>query len=76
MIGSFNIIPKQPEISYALTDKLTILSQADIMLDEYKVDKDGLKNTRLEYTEIHAGAGLRYRVNKYVQTAISIGGGI
>ena len=71
---TFNIIPKQPEISYVLTKKFTLFGQADITMDEYKVTKDDLKNAVLEYNEIHAGAGLRYEVNKYIQSSISLGG--
>jgi hypothetical protein len=71
---TFNIVPKQPEVTYALNEKLTIFGQADITMDEYKVNKDGLKNTVLEYNEMHAGAGLRYMLNKYIQGNISVGG--
>ncbi|MDD5116166.1 MAG: DUF6268 family outer membrane beta-barrel protein [Candidatus Omnitrophica bacterium] len=71
---TFNIIPKQPEISYKLNDKLTLFSQADITMDEYRVDKEGLKNIALEYNEIHAGAGLRYKANENIQGNIVVGG--
>ncbi|MCK9430527.1 MAG: DUF6268 family outer membrane beta-barrel protein [Candidatus Omnitrophica bacterium] len=71
---TFNIVPKQPEISYDLTDKLTVFGQADMTMDEYRVNKDGKKNTVLEYNEMHAGAGLRYAFNKYIQGNISAGG--
>ena len=55
---TFNIIPKQPEISYILTEKLTIFAQADITMNEYRLTKDGVKNTVLEYNEMHADVGI------------------
>lgn len=72
---TFNIVvPQQPEISYLLNKKLTIFAQTDVIMDEYKVTKDGLKNVVLEYNEMYAGAGFRYEVNKYIQWALSAGG--
>ncbi len=71
---TFNIIPKQPEISFELNDKFALFGQADITMDEYRVDKEGLKNLVLEYNEIHAGAGLRYKANENIQGNIVVGG--
>jgi len=70
---TFNITPKQPEISYVLTKKLTIFGQADVTMNEYRVAKDGVKNTALIYNEIHAGVGLRCKVNKHILGSVSVG---
>ncbi|MDD5501147.1 MAG: DUF6268 family outer membrane beta-barrel protein [Candidatus Omnitrophica bacterium] len=71
---TFNILPKQPEISYVLNNRLTVFGQADMTMDEYKVTRRGVKNNVLEYNEIHAGAGLRYKMNKHIQGSVSAGG--
>jgi len=71
---SFNIVPKQPEISYALNEKLTVFTQADMYSGEYEVTKDNLKNVILEYNEVHLGAGLRYKFNKHIKGSFSTGG--
>jgi len=70
---TFNIIPRSPEISYALTQKLTVFGQAGMSGYEYKVTKDERNNLVLKYNEIHLGAGLRYKPNKYVNASLSAG---
>ncbi|MFA5144573.1 MAG: DUF6268 family outer membrane beta-barrel protein [Candidatus Omnitrophota bacterium] len=71
---TFNIIPKGPEISYAMTEKLTVFGEGDMSGYEFVVTQDDHKNVRLEYNEIHAGGGLRYKPNKNVNASVSIGG--
>ena len=70
---TFNITPSKPEITYVFNDKLTLLLEADMSEDEFEVTKDNLKNTVLEYNEMHLGAGVKYQVNKYIQSSISGG---
>lgn len=70
---TFNIVPNKPEITYDLSDKLTLFFEGEISEDEFEVDKDNLKNVVLEYNEMHLGAGVKYRVNKYIQSSISAG---
>jgi len=72
---TFNIVPESPEISYAVNDKLKIFIQGDGTFNEYWVKKDGIKNTALEYNEMHLGTGLRFKLNKYI-TGSFIAGGI
>jgi len=69
----FNITPERPEISYALNNKLTVLLEGDRQNREFEVSKDGIKNTVLEYNEMHLGAGLRYRPNKNIKSSLTAG---
>lgn len=71
---AFNIIPDSPEISYLLDDKLTVFIQGGSTSNEYRVKKDGLKNVVLNYDEMHLGAGLRYKWNKYITGSFTAGG--
>ncbi len=71
---AFNIIPDSPEISYLLDDKLTVFIQGGSTSNEYRVKKDDLKNVVLNYDEMHLGAGLRYKWNKYVTGSFTAGG--
>lgn len=71
---TFNLIPKEPNISYMLNDKITLFAEGDISCDEFEVTKDDLKNVVLQYKETHAGAGIKYKFNKFVYSSISVGG--
>jgi hypothetical protein len=70
---AFNITPSKPEITYGLSDRLTLLLEADMSCDEFEVNKDNLKNVVLEYNEMHLGTGVKYQVNKNIQSSISGG---
>jgi hypothetical protein len=71
---TFDIIPLRPTISYKLTDKLTIFGEAGSSSGEFEVTRDQYKNVRLEYKEYHFGSGLKYSINKYIQTSVTAGG--
>jgi len=69
---TFNLIPDRPNISYCLTDRFTVFVEGNTSGGEYKVTKDGLKAT-LSYNELHAGAGMKFKVNKYIDASLSAG---
>jgi len=71
---TFSIIPDSPEIAYLVNDKLTVFLQGELTDNEYRVTKDGVKNTVINYRETHVGAGLRYKWNKHVTGSFSAGG--
>ncbi|MDD2688889.1 MAG: DUF6268 family outer membrane beta-barrel protein [Candidatus Omnitrophica bacterium] len=71
---TFNLIPKEPNISYMLSDRITLFAEGDITLNEFEVTKDDLKNVVLQYKETHAGAGIKYRFNKFIYSSFSVGG--
>jgi len=70
----FNIIPMTPSISYKLNDKLTVFCEGGSSSGEYEVTRDQYKNVRLEYKEFHLGSGLKYKINKYVNSSVAVGG--
>jgi len=71
---SFNIVPKNPNISYALNNKLNLrLVEAGFMHQEYEADKDNLKNVVLRYREIRLGSGLTYALKDSLKVSISAG---
>lgn len=71
---TFNLTPDNPEISYVLNKKVTLFVEADSSSDEFSVGKDTRKDVSLNYDEMHAGAGLRYNLNKYIQASFAVGG--
>lgn len=71
---TFNIVPKRPNISYILNEKITLFAEGGNSFGEYEVDKDNLKNVVLRYKEMHLGAGLKYKFNKATQASLSAGG--
>lgn len=70
---SFNIVPKNSGIYYALNDKVTLFGEGDISFDEYAVSKDN-RNAVLQYKEVNLGAGVKYKFNKYIESSFSVGG--
>jgi len=71
---SFNITPERPNISYSFNDRVTLFAEGGTSLDEFEVAKDNLKNAVLQYREVHLGAGIKYKVNKFIQSSLSVGG--
>ncbi len=70
---TFALIPPNPEIAYALSDKWTVFAQGGYVGDEYKVTQNNLKNVVLDYNELRAGAGVRYSLNKNIEGSLAIG---
>lgn len=70
---TFNIVPIRANISYDLTDKLSLFTVFDATSDEYLVRKDGVKNVTLYYKQRFLGAGLSYEINKNVTVSLSGG---
>jgi len=70
----FNIIPKNPNITYSFNEKLDIFLEWDMSFGEYEVDRDNAKNVVLQYNETTAGLGLQYNINKNMQFLFSAGG--
>jgi hypothetical protein len=71
---TFSIIPDNPNISYMINDKITAFVEGFGSNDEYEVTRDNQKDVVLEYREIHAGTGLCYKFNKFIQCTFSVGG--
>lgn len=72
---SFNIVPKRPNISYILNEKVTLYAEGGSALnEEYEVKKGNQTNVVLRYRESHLGAGIKYKCNKFIQSSLSVGG--
>jgi hypothetical protein len=70
---TLSLVPDRPNITYDLTDKLSVFLEGGIFSNEYRVTKDGMKGLILEYNEDHAGAGLKYDFNDNVRCFLSSG---
>lgn len=72
---TFNIVPKRPNITYLLNDRVLLFAEGGGSLNsEFEVARNGTKNTVLRYRETHLGGGLRFKFNKYIQSSLSAGG--
>lgn len=72
---AFNIIPKDPNISYILNDRITLFAEGGSSLNsEFEVTKDNLKNVVLRYNQLQLGTGIKYKFNKFIQSSVSVGG--
>jgi len=72
---TFNIIPKRPNISYLLNDRVTLFAEGGGSFSgEFEVDKDNLEDVVLRYKETHLGGGIKYKINPHIEGSLSMGG--
>ena len=71
---SFNLASDNPNITYKLTDKTSILVEADLVNDEYEVTRNGEKGRVLFYREISTGAGVEHSFTENIKGLVSVGG--
>lgn len=73
---TFNIVPRRPNITYALNKRLSWYTEGAFAINsEYEVKRDNSENVVLSYKETHLGSGLKFKLNKYIQASL-IGGGM
>lgn len=71
---TFNIIPKRPNISYLVNDRVVLFVEAGSSFNsEFEVTKDNLKNVPLCYKQMRLGSGVKFKINKFIQSYISSG---
>ncbi len=71
----FNIVPRRPNITYALTDKISIFGEGSFAVNnEYEVKFDDIRTAVLRYYETYLGGGIGYKPNKFIQASLSLGG--
>jgi hypothetical protein len=71
---TFNLVPKRPNISYLLNEKVTLFAEGGLSTGEFEVTKDNLKNVVLRYQERRLGLGAKFQLNKSIQASVSAGG--
>lgn len=71
---TYNLTPKEPNISYKLNQRAVLFTEAGFSNQEFEVTKDNLKSTILEYNETRLAAGVKYKLNKLIQSAFAVGG--
>ena len=72
---TFNIAPRRPNITYALTDRISLFGEGNVTINnEFEVKHNDDKNVVLRYGESYLGAGIKYKFNKYIQASLSTGG--
>lgn len=71
---TYHVIPDNPNITYMMSDRVTVFVEAFGTDDEYEVTRGNQKNVVLRYRETHIGTGFQYKFNKFVQCAVSAGG--
>lgn len=70
----FNIIPERPNISYLMNEKITLFLEGGSSFNrEFEVKRNNLDGTVLKYREARLGGGLKFKLNKFIQSSISIG---
>lgn len=70
---TFNLIPKNPGITYALSERISLFAEAGADFKEFEVEKENLDNVILSYRQINAGAGIRYKLNNFLNASLSSG---
>jgi hypothetical protein len=71
----FNIIPKRPNITYFINERMSLFAEGGTSLNsEFEVTRDNTKNVVLRYKETRLGGGIKFKFNQYIQSSISAGG--
>lgn len=71
----FNIIPRRPNITYSLNDRINLFIEGGSPLNsEFEVTRDNSKNAVLRYKESRLGGGVKFKINPCIQSSISLGG--
>jgi hypothetical protein len=71
---TFNLVPKRPNITYSLTEKLALFAEGGLANSEFEVTKDETKNVVLRYQEARLAGGLKFKFNKFVHSSLAAGG--
>jgi len=70
----FNLTPKRPSISYKLSERFTLFVEGGLTNSEFEVERNNVEGVVLKYKEMHLGSGVKFDLNDYVQTSLSLGG--
>ena len=70
----FNLVPKSPNITYFLNDKLALFAEGGITSDEFEVTRNNVKNVVLCYKETRLASGIKYKINPHIKASLSAGG--
>ena len=68
----FNILPDTPNVSYKITDRVTLFMQENDSLERYYVTKDNTE-TKLNYSQLYLSAGVKFKINKFIETSLAMG---
>ncbi|MDD5044726.1 MAG: DUF6268 family outer membrane beta-barrel protein [Candidatus Omnitrophica bacterium] len=71
---AFNLVPPRPNITYMLNNKLGVFVEGALAYDEYEVTQNGQKGLILMYEKKRLGTGLKYKVNRFIQAWVTVGG--
>jgi hypothetical protein len=70
---TFNLVPRRPNINYALSAKTALFLEGGRSVEEYTVHRGDARDVRLRYVQERLGCGARYRFNKFIEASISTG---
>ena len=68
----FKILPDTPTVSYVFTDRVTLFIQESDSLKRYYVTRDNSR-TKLDYSQSYLNAGVKFKINKFIETSLSMG---
>jgi hypothetical protein len=62
-------------VTYSLNDRVSLFLEASNPIgSEFEVTRSGRNGVVLEYNEMLAGAGIKYKANKFIQASLLLGG--
>ncbi|MDD5681545.1 MAG: DUF6268 family outer membrane beta-barrel protein [Candidatus Omnitrophica bacterium] len=71
---TFNLVADNPNIVYALNDRISLFAEGNFTYDEYEVDRGAAKDVILRYEDITAGGGLEFKFSKFTKAVLTAGG--
>jgi len=70
---SFDIIPTRPTVTYDLNEKISLFAEGSFSSEEFEVTRNNIKGVVLMYDDAYAGAGLKFKINKFIHASLSAG---
>ncbi len=68
-----SLVPDRPEISYALTKRLSVFGEGGASYEEYDVRKGDFRDVVLRYRETHLGGGVTVKLTSRISASVSSG---
>jgi len=69
----FRITPDNANVSYLITDRLTLFAEESDSIGGYSVSVNDKSRKILKYSQASLGAGVKYKINKFIDASFAAG---
>jgi len=69
----FNIVPNRPNVAYSVNERITLFTEGDLYVEEFRVSRGDPKDVVLRYAEARLGSGIKFKINDSIYSSFSAG---